>query len=98
MREIGTGPGKILDRKSVVEGKSVDLGGRRIIKKKKKQSLFLIDRPRSRGDGGATTSLSGRSAVVRRVSRVSRTIDVGHCRAPRPVFFYKQKTAYEITR
>ena len=25
----------LLDRKSVVEGKSVDLGGRRIIKKKK---------------------------------------------------------------
>ena len=27
-----------LDRKSVVQGKSVDLGGRRIIKKKKKQT------------------------------------------------------------
>ena len=26
-----------LDRKSVVQGKSVDLGGRRIIKKKKKE-------------------------------------------------------------
>src|SRR2546430_16040987 len=28
------------DRKSVVEGKSVDLGGRRIIKKKKKEQLL----------------------------------------------------------
>src|SRR2546427_11533577 len=28
------------DRKSVVEGKSVDLGGRRIIKKKKKETLL----------------------------------------------------------
>src|SRR3989442_9545136 len=30
-----TPPWRMLDRKSVVEGKSVDLGGRRIIKKKK---------------------------------------------------------------
>src|SRR3712207_9507060 len=28
---------RLIDRKSVVEGKSVDLGGRRIIKKKKKK-------------------------------------------------------------
>ena len=28
---------RVLDRKSVVQGKSVDLGGRRIIKKKKKK-------------------------------------------------------------
>ena len=28
---------KMLDRKSVVQGKSVDLGGRRIIKKKKRK-------------------------------------------------------------
>ena len=32
------GPGTKLDRKSVVQGKSVDLGGRRIIKKKKKKN------------------------------------------------------------
>src|SRR5256885_16967716 len=30
-----------LDRKSVVKGKSVDLGGRRIIKKKKKRKLRI---------------------------------------------------------
>src|SRR5258708_22703974 len=30
------------DRKSVVEGKSVDLGGRRIIKKKKQQSGAVV--------------------------------------------------------
>src|SRR3712207_9418891 len=32
---ISSGTSEMLDRKSVVEGKSVDLGGRRIIKKKK---------------------------------------------------------------
>src|SRR2546429_7702790 len=31
-----------LDRKSVVEGKSVDLGGRRIIKKKKNKIIRMI--------------------------------------------------------
>src|SRR3712207_9445141 len=31
-----------IDRKSVVEGKSVDLGGRRIIKKKKKKAINLL--------------------------------------------------------
>ena len=31
-------PGEKTDRKSVVQGKSVDLGGRRIIKKKKKKN------------------------------------------------------------
>src|SRR2546426_9464100 len=30
-------PARLRDRKSVVEGKSVDLGGRRIIKKKKRE-------------------------------------------------------------
>src|SRR2546430_8149952 len=30
-------PWRIVDRKSVVEGKGVDLGGRRIIKKKKRE-------------------------------------------------------------
>src|SRR3712207_9357929 len=29
------------DRKSVVEGKSVDLGGRRIIKKKQRESVYI---------------------------------------------------------
>ena len=29
-----------LDRKSVVQGKSVDLGGRRIIKKKKEKQIL----------------------------------------------------------
>src|SRR3712207_5848304 len=41
LAELGAGPLALAraqrDRKSVVEGKSVDLGGRRIIKKKKKQ-------------------------------------------------------------
>ena len=31
----------LIDRKSVVQGKSVDLGGRRIIKKKKKQHCSI---------------------------------------------------------
>ena len=35
--EMGGSNGFLLDRKSVVQGKSVDLGGRRIIKKKKKK-------------------------------------------------------------
>ena len=34
---VNGGPIKLIDRKSVVQGKSVDLGGRRIIKKKKKK-------------------------------------------------------------
>ena len=34
---IVTGDGAVGDRKSVVQGKSVDLGGRRIIKKKKEK-------------------------------------------------------------
>src|SRR3712207_9034812 len=32
---------KCLDRKSVVEGKRVDLGGRRIIKKKKRTDTYI---------------------------------------------------------
>src|SRR2546430_16600242 len=35
--------GRDRDRKSVVEGKRVDLGGRRIIKKKKKKINIVID-------------------------------------------------------
>src|SRR5256886_17686224 len=35
-------PASVLDRKSVVEGKSVDLGGRRIIKKKKKEMMVEV--------------------------------------------------------
>src|SRR3712207_9376141 len=34
--------GKVEDRKSVVWGKSVDLGGRRIIKKKKKRIIMNV--------------------------------------------------------
>ena len=34
----------VLDRKSVVQGKSVDLGGRRIIKKKKKKNKYEKNR------------------------------------------------------
>ena len=33
----------LIDRKSVVQGKSVDLGGRRIIKKKKKEKNEAVD-------------------------------------------------------
>src|SRR5258707_13000958 len=36
-------PGPPLDRKSVVEGKRVDFGGRRIIKKKKAPSMMRED-------------------------------------------------------
>ena len=35
------GYAKIKDRKSVVQGKSVDLGGRRIIKKKKEEKRYI---------------------------------------------------------
>src|SRR6266545_7075325 len=35
------------DRKSVVKGKSVDLGGRRIIKKKKQPDLLILDEPKA---------------------------------------------------
>src|ERR1035441_7023019 len=35
------------DRKSVVEGKRVDLGGRRIIKKKKKEQRYCGHHPRA---------------------------------------------------
>src|SRR5256885_13108977 len=35
--------GIMTDRKSVVQGKSVDLGGRRIIKKKKKEETLTTD-------------------------------------------------------
>ena len=43
-REIGVkrAAQHLLDRKSVVEGKSVDLGGRRIIKKKKRLETPII--------------------------------------------------------
>src|SRR2546430_14790219 len=34
--------GRYVDRKSVVYGKSVDLGGRRIIKKKNRQFVWLL--------------------------------------------------------
>ena len=35
----------VLDRKSVVQGKSVDLGGRRIIKKKKTRTRTRTTKP-----------------------------------------------------
>src|SRR5258708_36922727 len=38
------------DRKSVVSGKSVDLGGRRIIKKKKKKNKWTTERVRQNTD------------------------------------------------
>src|SRR5438045_9762412 len=49
------------DRKSVVEGKSVDVGGRRMMKKKKKKKLVRISRVEKR-DAGATESENGRRA------------------------------------
>src|SRR6266850_5853290 len=50
-RRAGVGAGigyalRVRDRKSVVYGKSVDLGGRRIIKKKKKIRKLLFKYPR----------------------------------------------------
>src|SRR2546429_8583113 len=43
----GAGP----DRKSVVEGKRVDLGGRRIIKKKKKKEHVVCDYATAKSSG-----------------------------------------------
>src|SRR2546430_14549163 len=40
-----------LDRKSVVEGKSVDLGGRRIIKKKKRRDRWALEMCQENGMG-----------------------------------------------
>src|SRR3712207_9536553 len=44
------------DRKSVVEGKSVDLGGRRIIKKKKNSVALSLPSPQPRHRASSTTT------------------------------------------
>src|SRR3989337_3920865 len=51
-----------LDRKSVVQGKSVDLGGRRIIKKKTNSPGFSSARPRTRVS--ASAARWGRTALL----------------------------------
>src|ERR1022692_3987081 len=80
------------DRKSVVEGKSVDLGGRRIIKKKKQTYG-------RRRDGAPILHL--RPQRRRRERTLRGPADWSQVRGserPWRFFFFKQKTAYEITR
>src|ERR1017187_7023952 len=85
------------DRKSVVEGKSGDLGGRRIIKKKKQHPG---------GDGGFRRHRAGE----RRVHAVALgrgrwvtadsgvTVEASDRYRTSPSIFFKQKTAYEMHR
>src|ERR1039457_2270106 len=86
------------DRESVVEGKRGDLGGRRIIKKKRK-------RPKPNPHVG----MEGRRRARAHILRTSVAVRPRECADPadRPqraliltslFFFFKQKTAYEITR
>src|ERR1017187_2537439 len=80
------------DRKSVGEGKRVDLGGRRIIKKKKKDRHLLL------GHLGDLPFLNFADLIL--------FVDAGPLRHGRGArqqnlsrfFFFKQKTAYEIHR
>src|SRR6266487_4327559 len=55
------------DRKSVVKGKSVDLGGRRIIKKKKRQSPLYFSQEAVLSRGSAERRQNGRTAHVSRL-------------------------------
>src|SRR3954466_11272669 len=76
-------------------GKGVDLGGRRIIKKKKPSSYywattFLQTRQQS-------TSHAGMSSGAKDVGSDGRgRLQVEDTHERRSVFFFKQKTAYEI--
>src|ERR1043165_3153548 len=83
------------DRKSVVEGKRVDLGGRRIIKKKKKKK-----RARNNVIEDTLTCEPYSSSACRASSRYltgvrARVLSV-RVRLYVFFFFFKQKTAYEI--
>src|ERR1039457_2665102 len=71
MRRAGKRPAlQTKDRKSVVEGKSVDLGGGRIIKKKKKK----IEAPRGSGHGTAPgTSACTRASLASPPPRLTPT-------------------------
>src|SRR3982751_6325115 len=85
----------IVDRKSVGEGKSVDLGGRRIIKKKKKNKPKRLTDPASAVtyDCGPRTLTHTRWGVYfAGRGYVCVGIDTLHL----GFFFFKQKTAYEI--
>src|SRR5437879_13827891 len=42
-RGLGVSLARFQDRKSVVKGKSVDLGGRRVMKKKRKEEVTMTD-------------------------------------------------------
>src|ERR1035437_5756734 len=86
----------IRDRKSVGEGKRVDLGGRRIIKKKKILATF---RARCRGQVAATSRVLATSTGCARCRQPAATEDAARRERPgdhRSLFFFKQKTAYEI--
>ena len=80
------------DRKSVVQGKSVDLGGRRIIKKKNRKgnASFLLHQSNTALDHGKAVSHPGKSPKSRAKQQEENTDRKSH------VFFFKQKTAYEI--
>src|SRR6056300_477917 len=84
------------DRKSVVKGKSVkisvDLGGRRIIKKKKSKSPSPVPAPMLVRDADSSVTSERLLAAISSPSPVPAALLV------RAVFFFfKQKTAYEIS-
>src|ERR1017187_2515982 len=80
------------DRKSVGEGKRVDLGGRRIIKKKKMTS-GQKGRGRSRASMVVVTDILQEDKSYATLDGVITSLSV-----PIGVFFFKQKTAYDIHR
>src|SRR5215204_5928821 len=81
------------DRKSVVSGKSVDLGGRRILKKKM---------PMIAGCSGEITAINKAGAGRATSAPPGKGFDAGlyliyYGGGYKIFFFFKQKTAYEIT-
>src|SRR4029434_3094778 len=84
------------DRESVVEGKSVDLRGRRILKKKKETQLTS---PHSCRHIVTCSIALSRITCVFELLRSDTTHSTRNITAPTSIsifFFFKQKTAYEI--
>src|ERR1017187_6868585 len=82
----------LVDRKSVVEGKSVDLGGRRIIKKKKSSRLSAGNALRCRGAGrpDQVRASPPRSAARVRFGRFER-VPQATCVGPFLFFFSSRR-------
>src|SRR6202521_3288678 len=86
------------DRKGVVEGKRGDLGGRRIIKKKTDEGPADEGEAPDRGELPVGDRHEGVTPVSDQPPGAVRPRVGVQCPLGLFVFFFKQKTAYEILR